>query len=365
MSCQKKKNKIVYKNRVINLLTNLDSININDDAKIKKLDTISLDVFSFNNDTITRDLIFKIANKYYFLNSPDEYLKLSKKALHLSTQERDSIHMAKALCYIGSYYNDFSRFDSAFYYFNKSEKIYKALNDTLMQGWTSIYKGGGYFDNGNFAECETETIKALRLVEKAKRNDLVFSCYNIIALSLKELQNYKKSLEYFDMALKQLDQLEKENYPIEDIQKYKLACYNNIGRVFEKQEKLIHEWTIEQVASASKPNFGKVFVTAPNLLRALGDIEGRDVLELGCGNGYWLRLLARAGAKTTGIDLAENQIAAARSWDDPTTGAIDYRVGDVSKELDLQGKFDIAFFEHVLLVIRTNCTGPYRTPQTH
>lgn len=121
--------------------------------------------------------------------------------------------------------------------------------------------------------------------------------------------------------------------------------------LLNKHEKLIHEWTVEQVQSASKPNFGKVFVTAPNLLRALGDIEGRGVLELGCGNGYWLRLLARAGARATGIDLSENQINAAKSWDDPATQAIDYRVGDVSQALDLQGKFDIAFFEHVLLEI--------------
>ncbi len=118
-----------------------------------------------------------------------------------------------------------------------------------------------------------------------------------------------------------------------------------------RHKRLIHDWTIEQVQSASKPNFGKVFVTAPSLLRALGDVAGKDVLELGCGNGYWLRLLARAGAKTTGIDLAENQIAAAKSWNDPMTSVIDYRVGDVSKELDLQGKFDVAFFEHVLLEI--------------
>ena len=133
-------------------------------------------------------------------------------------------------------------------------------------------------------------------------------------------------------------------------------CYNraimiNTERLLEKHEKLIHEWTVEQVQSASTPNFGKVFVTAPNFLRALGDVEGKDILELGCGNGYWLRLLARAGAKATGIDLAENQIAAAKSWDDPITKEIDYRVGDVSKELDLRGKFDIAFFEHVLLEI--------------
>jgi 2-polyprenyl-3-methyl-5-hydroxy-6-metoxy-1,4-benzoquinol methylase len=125
----------------------------------------------------------------------------------------------------------------------------------------------------------------------------------------------------------------------------------NHEKLSEKQKKLIHEWTVEQVRSASKPNFGKVFVTAPNLLRALGNVEGKNVLELGCGNGYWLRLLARAGAKTTGIDLAENQIAAAKSWDDPTTSEIDYRVGDVSQALDLQGRFDIAFFEHVLLEI--------------
>ena len=125
----------------------------------------------------------------------------------------------------------------------------------------------------------------------------------------------------------------------------------NAERLSEEQEKLIHEWTVEQVESASKPNLGKVFVTAPNLLRALGDVEGKDVLELGCGNGYWLRLLARAGARTTGIDLAENQITAAKSWDDPITSKIDYRVGDVSEALDLQGKFDIIFFEHVLLEI--------------
>lgn len=96
---------------------------------------------------------------------------------------------------------------------------------------------------------------------------------------------------------------------------------------------------------------GKVFVTAPNLLQALGNVEDKDVLELGCGNGYWLRLLARAGAKTTGIDLAENQIAVAKTWNDHITSVIDYRIGDVSKELDLQGKFDITFFEHVLLEI--------------
>ena len=121
--------------------------------------------------------------------------------------------------------------------------------------------------------------------------------------------------------------------------------------VIEKQKRIIHEWTAEQVQSASKPNFGKVFVTAPNLLGLIGDIEDKEVLELGCGNGYWLRMLSRTGASVTGIDLAENQIEAAKTWSDPYTESIDYRVGDVSRDVELQGKFDVAFFEHVLLEI--------------
>lgn len=119
----------------------------------------------------------------------------------------------------------------------------------------------------------------------------------------------------------------------------------------ERQNVIIHEWTVEQVQSAAKPNFGKVFVTAPNLLNMLGNVEGKNVLELGCGNGYWLRLLARAGANCTGIDHAANQIEAAKGWEDTTTPDIDFRVGDIGQNMDLVGKFDLVFFEHVLLEI--------------
>ena len=124
-------------------------------------------------------------------------------------------------------------------------------------------------------------------------------------------------------------------------------------RLSEKQLAIIHEWSKAQVESAAVPNYGKLMVTAPNLLRLVGEVEGKDVLELGCGNGYWLRLLRRAGARCAGVDHAENQIAAAKEWDDPFTSGIDYRVGDVSSNIDFRDKFDIAFFEHVLLEIPT------------
>jgi SAM-dependent methyltransferase len=47
-------------------------------------------------------------------------------------------------------------------------------------------------------------------------------------------------------------------------------------------------------------------------LGVLGEVAGRDVLELGCGAAEWSRALARAGARVTGLDNSEARLAHAR-----------------------------------------------------
>jgi SAM-dependent methyltransferase len=46
---------------------------------------------------------------------------------------------------------------------------------------------------------------------------------------------------------------------------------------------------------------------------ALPDVAGMDVVELGCGTAYFSAWLARRGARPTGVDVAENQLATARA----------------------------------------------------
>ena len=65
------------------------------------------------------------------------------------------------------------------------------------------------------------------------------------------------------------------------------------------------------------------------LLDLLGDIEGRRVLDAGCGEGYLARVLAARGARVTGIDLSARLIALARARD--PGGTIDYQVADLSQ----------------------------------
>jgi 2-polyprenyl-3-methyl-5-hydroxy-6-metoxy-1,4-benzoquinol methylase len=47
-------------------------------------------------------------------------------------------------------------------------------------------------------------------------------------------------------------------------------------------------------------------------LEFIGDLRGRRVLDAGCGEGYNTRILARPGARMTGVDLSERMIALAR-----------------------------------------------------
>jgi SAM-dependent methyltransferase len=48
-------------------------------------------------------------------------------------------------------------------------------------------------------------------------------------------------------------------------------------------------------------------------LRVLGDVEGRDVLEVGCGTAYLSAWLARAGARPVALDLSPSQPTTARA----------------------------------------------------
>ena len=50
----------------------------------------------------------------------------------------------------------------------------------------------------------------------------------------------------------------------------------------------------------------------PHVRKALGDVRGRDVLDLGCGTGRHTAWLAEAGARVTAVDFSEKMLERAR-----------------------------------------------------
>lgn len=83
--------------------------------------------------------------------------------------------------------------------------------------------------------------------------------------------------------------------------------------------------------------------------RSVRPLAGRRALDVGCGAGLLCEPLARLGAAVTGVDAAEENIAAARLHAAGSGLAIDYHHGDIAA-LGL-GQFDLVssleVIEHV------------------
>lgn len=73
----------------------------------------------------------------------------------------------------------------------------------------------------------------------------------------------------------------------------------------------------------------------------LGDVKGKSVLDLACGDGYYTRLLRLAGAKPIiGVDISSGMIDLAQTLETQQPLDIEYRVGDAAT-LGVIGVFDV------------------------
>jgi ubiquinone/menaquinone biosynthesis C-methylase UbiE len=90
-----------------------------------------------------------------------------------------------------------------------------------------------------------------------------------------------------------------------------------IGEIWDKRA---DEWS--RYVEKEDPN--RVFVSDPVLWNMLQDINGLIVLDLGCGEGYLSRKLARKGAHVIAVDISEKMIAIAK--EKTKDECIDYRV---------------------------------------
>ncbi len=88
----------------------------------------------------------------------------------------------------------------------------------------------------------------------------------------------------------------------------------------------------------------------PVLLKAVGDCRGKHVLDLGCGNGYLSRRLARQGAEVTAVDASPKMIKNAKARG--RGSAVRYVCSSANQLRDVpNSKFDIVFANMSLMDI--------------
>ena len=92
------------------------------------------------------------------------------------------------------------------------------------------------------------------------------------------------------------------------------------------------------------------FTGRPPTLALCQPVEGRRVLDLGCGEGYCARELRRMGAaEVLGVDISVAMIAGARAAEEREPQGIVYEVGDATSLPSIpDGRFDLVMGMFVL-----------------
>lgn len=97
--------------------------------------------------------------------------------------------------------------------------------------------------------------------------------------------------------------------------------------------------------SIARPAWG-VWRIPERRLRALGEVGGRDVLELGCGAAQWSIALARQGAQPVGLDSSGRQLDHARRLMERAATRFPLIQASAEDVPLAGGSFDIVFCDH-------------------
>ncbi|MGW7684743.1 class I SAM-dependent methyltransferase [Kribbella sp. NPDC054772] len=98
-------------------------------------------------------------------------------------------------------------------------------------------------------------------------------------------------------------------------------------------------------------DFPKRHLMNGNLLRMLGPVDGRKVLDAGSGEGYFSRLLAEGGADVVGVEPATALLARAQKIEQERRQGIRFVQADLSTLPEVGQPFDAVVCSMVLLAI--------------
>lgn len=186
-------------------------------------------------DTLRRKLLFNVASRYEELGAGKKSLAVRKLIYTEAKQQKDTTDWAQASSWIGDYYQSEMQIDSAFKYYLQSEKMYRQIKDTLNYSRAILKKSTMLYHSGNFPEGINQAINALKMIRDSDEHYLIYSGYTGVASSLKEIKDYTKALEYFNLAFAELGQMEKQpGFPIDYIRAYRATYYNNMGTTYER-----------------------------------------------------------------------------------------------------------------------------------
>lgn len=185
------------------------------------------------NDSLNRANLFKVANRFYNINSLKDYSKTVRLVLNNSEKASDTVNIAKAFTYLGDYYQSQSIADSAFLFYHKAEKVYDQLNDNVNLAKILFNEANLKYFVGDFSVAEKDVFRILRIAKDLDQaNSILYDSYNLLGLIYNQQGEFNNALEYNNKALSVIDD---KIMPVE--YQFRATSFNNVGTMYLNNKK--------------------------------------------------------------------------------------------------------------------------------
>lgn len=235
LSCNKNKRHIISDNKksdsISYYIKSLESEKLSYKLKKINLNRAFKLIKDRENSSLNREHLANLALAYYQIKD----LKKLKETLYIllnnSTTSHDSIHLAKAYRYLGSYYKYNQSLDSSFYYYFKAEKTYLKLNDKLDYANMLFNKGIIQYGINDYFGAELSLSKAYYIFRDSNEKDKLYGTLNQLGLVYNELKEYDRAADYHNKALATV-----REFNLQSKEHQEAVCYNNLGYLYIKQK---------------------------------------------------------------------------------------------------------------------------------
>ncbi len=227
-----KKNDLLHK--TIKDYLNVYNPNAVDSLMLKKADSIGKLILLLPNSSSNRELIREYiattkANKQY-----------CDQLYDYAVEDNDSINIAQAYLLTGQHYLSTQLFDSAYYYFNKAEKLYLEKTDSLNISYIYYIKAHVLNKNGVYSDAEKLILQSISYNTKATSNKSRYQQYFTIGDVFSGLGMYDDALHFYEQAFNLL--LDKTTI-LEESEAYinlsKTYLVDNVAKVYIKQKRYL------------------------------------------------------------------------------------------------------------------------------
>ncbi|MBS4041482.1 MAG: hypothetical protein KGZ81_12895 [Flavobacteriales bacterium] len=191
----------------------LDSSLDNNYSLIKKIEFCNkayADVQTIQNDTIRNQYAIITSFNFYDLKEFQVYYRILNETKANALKINDTTNLIRSYGYLGDYYYDSFKNDSAYYYYYNSQKLALARKNNLTASRVILLKAQTQQNERDFLGAENSVYLALKLNLENNNPNILYEANRLLGIINVELNEFTKAFEYYDKALDIVEKRESE-----------------------------------------------------------------------------------------------------------------------------------------------------------